>query len=123
MIMNDFVHTLKSQLTDAKPDLYILPMIAFDFGELKSVSLFVVYFFVLAFLCIRNNNIYTNIFLEFKGYKMYSCDGERTVIKPRIYHDSLIISKADMTVFEGCPVSFWDFDNYIYIHVDEETNA
>ena len=48
---------------------YILPMIAFDFGELKSVSLFVIYFLVLAFLCIRNNNIYTNIFLEFKGYK------------------------------------------------------
>ncbi len=28
---------------------YNLPMIAFNFGELKSVSLFVVYFFVLAF--------------------------------------------------------------------------
>lgn len=102
---------------------YILPMIAFNFGELKSVSLFVVYFFVLAFLCIRNNNIYTNIYLEFKGYKMYSCDIERNVIKQKVFCDSLVISKDDMTAFEGCQLHFWDFDNYIYIHVDEEKNA
>ena len=50
---------------------YILPMIAFDFTKLKSVVLFVIYFGILAFLCIRNNNVYTNIWLEFKGYRMY----------------------------------------------------
>ena len=53
---------------------YILPMIAFDFTELKSVVLFAIYFVMLAFLCIRNSNVYTNIWLEFKGYKMFSCD-------------------------------------------------
>lgn len=46
---------------------YILPMIAFDFTGLKSVALFVIYFEMLAFLCIRNSNVYTNIWLEFKG--------------------------------------------------------
>ena len=40
---------------------YILPMIAFDFTELKSVVLFAIYFVMLAFLCIRNSNVYTNI--------------------------------------------------------------
>lgn len=55
---------------------YILPMIAFDFTKLKSVVLFVIYFSTLAFLCIRNNNVYTNIWFEFKGYKMYLCDLE-----------------------------------------------
>lgn len=102
---------------------YILPMIAFDFGELKGIFLFLCYFFVLAFLCIRNNNIYTNIFLEIKGYKMYACDIERNVINQKVFHDSLVISKDDMTVLEGRQVPFWDFDNYIYIHVDEEKNA
>ena len=48
---------------------YILPMIAFDFGNLKYLALFVIYFTVLAFLCIRNNNIYTNVLLEVKGYR------------------------------------------------------
>ena len=42
---------------------YILPMIAFDFTALKSVVLFVIYFAMLAFLCIRNNNVYTNVWL------------------------------------------------------------
>lgn len=102
---------------------YILPMIAFDFGKPKSVLLFVVYFFVLAFLCIRNNNIYTNIFLEFKGYKMYACDIQRNVITQKIYYDSLVISKEDMTLLEGHDVPLWDFDNYIYIYVNGEKNA
>ena len=55
---------------------YILPMIAFDFTEIKSVALFIIYFGMLAFLCIRNSNVYTNIWLEIKGYRMYSCDLE-----------------------------------------------
>lgn len=102
---------------------YILPMIAFDFGNPKSVLLFVVYFFVLAFLCIRNNNIYTNIFLEFKGYKMYTCDIQRNVITSKVYYESLVISKEDMTLLEGRDVPLWDFDNYIYIYANEEKNT
>ena len=33
---------------------------------MKGIILFVIYFVTLAFLSIRNNNVYTNIFLEFK---------------------------------------------------------
>ena len=51
---------------------YILPMIAFDFSDPQKLVLFLIYFLVLAYLCIRNNNIYTNILLEFKGYRIYS---------------------------------------------------
>lgn len=51
---------------------YILPLIAFEFNDLKDIVLFLVYFAILAFLCIRNNNIYTNIMLEFKKYRIYS---------------------------------------------------
>lgn len=99
---------------------YILPMIAFDFSDLQKIVLFIIYFTVLAILCIRNNNIYTNILLEFKGYKMYTCDIECDVInRKHIYHDSLIISEDDLTLCEGNEISYWDFDNYIYIRISE----
>lgn len=95
---------------------YILPMIAFDFTELKSVVLFVIYFAMLAFLCIRNSNVYTNIWLEFKGYKMYLCDLEaKRMGRPHIYADCLVISKNNLTVKIDNDMQYWDFDNYIYI--------
>lgn len=98
---------------------YILPMIAFDFGDAQNIVLFLIYFVVLAYLCIRNNNIYTNILLEFKGYRIYTCDLECTILERRhTYHDSLIISKDDLTQEEGNDVSYWDFDNYIYITIN-----
>ena len=43
---------------------YILPLFAFDFTEWKSVVLFWIYFLILAFLCIRNDNVYANLVLE-----------------------------------------------------------
>lgn len=98
---------------------YILPMIAFNFGDIQNIVLFLIYFAVLAYLCIRNNNIYTNILLEFKGYRMYICDLECTILEEKhTYHDSLIISKDDLTQEEENKVSYWDFDNYIYITID-----
>ena len=103
---------------------YILPLIAFDFSDLKSIASFLTYFIILAFLCIRNNNIYTNIMLEFKKYRIYSCDiqcpapGNQTII----YYDSLIISKEDLTSLENKKAKYWDCDNYIYIHIKENND-
>ena len=95
-------------------------MIAFDFSDLQGITLFVIYFAVLAFLCIRNNNIYTNILLEFKGYKMYICDIECDIMnRKHIYYDSLVISEDNLTLCEGNEISYWDFDNYIYIKIAE----
>ena len=103
---------------------YILPLIAFDFSNLKSIALFLTYFAILAFLCIRNNNIYTNIMLEFKKYRIYSCDiqrpapGKQTIV----YYDSLIISKEDLTSLQNKKIKYWDCDNYIYIHIKENND-
>ena len=95
---------------------YILPMIAFDFGKLQNVVLFIIYFSVLAFLCIRNNNIYTNVLLEMKGYRIYTCDINCKVIEDNhTYHDSIVISKNDLTQEVGNDIPYWDFENYIYI--------
>lgn len=98
---------------------YILPMIAFDFSNPQNIVLFIIYFSVLAYLCIRNNNIYTNILLEFKGYRIYTCDLTCKVLDDYTYHDSIIISKSDLTQEEGNDVPYWDFENYIYITADK----
>ena len=90
--------------------------IAFDFSDLQNVVLFAVYFFVLAILCIRNSNVYTNIFLEFKGYRMYECDIKCSVLNSdHEYRNSLVISKLDVTLPVNRGIEYWDFENYIYI--------
>lgn len=95
---------------------YILPMIAFDFTDLKSVVLFLIYFSMLAFLCIRNSNVYTNIWLEIKGYKMFLCDLEADKMgRPYTYYDCLVVSKNNLTTKIDNDMNYWDFDNYIYI--------
>ena len=97
---------------------YILPMIAFDFGSLDSIALFLIYFVVLSFLCVRNSNVYTNIFLEFKGYKMYECDIECGVMnKKYIYTDCVVISKNNLTQPLPRKIQYFDFENYIYIDI------
>lgn len=97
---------------------YILPMIAFDFSEPKDIFLFLVYFLVLALLCIRNDNIYTNIYLELKGYKLYECDIERMIAgEKKVYENTLLISKYDVTEPINRDIDYWDFENYIYINI------
>lgn len=100
---------------------YILPMIAFDFSAIHDVILFFVYFAVLSFLCIRNNNVYTNFLFEAKGYRMYECDIECDVLtSSKIYEHSLIISK-NRILANSLPreIEYFDFDNYIYIDLEE----
>lgn len=100
---------------------YILPLIAFDFSDAKGVALFVLYFCVLAFLCIRNNNIYTNIYLEIKKFRMYECDVEcRVANGSKVYKNSLVLSRRDLTTRTDGGMRYWDFDNYIYIDLDQD---
>ena len=100
---------------------YILPMIAFKFTTVEGIIQFIVYFFVLAFLCIRNNNIYTNIYLEFKKYRIYICDIEHEIMgKNYTYYDSFLICKKDLTLEEENCIEYYDFDNYTYLIFGEE---
>lgn len=97
---------------------YILPLIAFDFSELRDLILFFTYFLILAILCIRNNNIYANIFLEWKKYKLYECDIERCVMADTItYKNTLVISRVDVTEPREKIITFYDFENYIYLNL------
>lgn len=79
------------------------------------------YFMVLAYLCIRNNNVYINIYLELKKYRMYECDVECRVANGiKIYRKSLVISRRDLITRVDCDLSYWDFDNYIFIDLDND---
>ena len=102
---------------------YILPMIAFDFSSMNNIVLFLIYFVVLSFLCIRNSNVYTNIFLELKGYKMYECDIERRVMNRTITDEAcLVISKNSLIQAIPRILQDFDFENYIYIDIGGDTN-
>ena len=53
---------------------YILPLFAFDFTVWSEVVLFLVFFFVFAFLSIRHSHFSVNILLELMNYRFYSCE-------------------------------------------------
>lgn len=100
---------------------YILPMIAFDFGNLRDVILFSIIFITLGFLCIRNENIYTNIFLESLGYQMFYVDfnneisGDKRTLKEGV----LFLSKKDLRMEIGRTVTYYEINNFIYINLVE----
>lgn len=102
---------------------YILPLIAFDFTVLKDVIMFSVFFIILAIICIRNNNVYTNIYFEAIGYKIYCCDIEHKVANRVVtYGDSIIISNKDLTLEESNEIPVFKFDNNYYIKAEEKKN-
>ena len=95
---------------------YVLPMIAFDFTQLQGALLFLIYFCVLAFLSIRNNNVYTNILFEFKKYRMYDCDMESKIAGEKVVRSACtIFSKNNLIIKVNSEIPYFDFDNDIYI--------
>lgn len=55
---------------------YILPLFAFDFTQWSQVVLFLIFYLVLGFLCIRHNYFSANIILEIANFRFYSCSLE-----------------------------------------------
>ena len=53
---------------------FILPLLAFDFTTWKGMTLFLFFFFVFGFLCVRHNYFCTNIVLDLCKYRIYSCN-------------------------------------------------
>lgn len=52
----------------------ILPLYTFNFKVWDEVILFLIFFFMLAFLSIRHNNFTINILLELMNYRFYTCE-------------------------------------------------
>lgn len=94
---------------------YILPLFAFDFTEWKSVVLFWIYFLILAFLCIRNDNVYANLVLEKMHYKFYECDllySARDLNKSKQF---LVMSKEPLASLEGT-IYITSLNKPFYVH-------
>ena len=77
-------------------------------------------FAVLAFLSIRNNNVYTNIYLELRSYKIYTCDIQITKIDKKVkYEDCFVLSKVDLTQEIEEELPYWEIDTTHYINTKE----
>jgi len=98
---------------------YIMPLIAFDFTDLRDIILFLLYFLLIVFLNIRNGNVYTNILFEFMGYRVYICNIERNITgKTYLFSDCSIISKENLTGKIGQDFPHFDFDNSTYLNLN-----
>lgn len=73
---------------------YILPLFVFDFTVWKQVILFFIFFLVLAFLSLKNSNVYANIILEVSKYSYFTCD---VAVYNQTLEDITIISKQQLT--------------------------
>lgn len=52
---------------------YILPLFAFDFTQWSHVVLFLIFYGILGFLCVRHNYFSVNIILEIVNFRFYTC--------------------------------------------------
>lgn len=80
---------------------YILPLFAFDFTKWVSVVEFLIYFLILAFLCVRNNNVYANLLFEVKKYKFYTCEMQWVAEADATPIPMTVISKKPLTDHKG----------------------
>ncbi|WP_146966419.1 hypothetical protein [Pseudoleptotrichia goodfellowii] len=92
---------------------YILPMISFDFTELKGIVIFLIYFITLSFLCIKNKNFYTNIILEIIGYSIYECKIEKDEKNKEV----LVLSRNNLTQSLPKLIDYFDFENTVLIEI------
>lgn len=99
---------------------YILPLFAFNFTEWDRVIEFLIYFCILAFLCIRNNNVYANLIFECKGYKFYTCELE-WVPEPTVPSiQAIVISRSNLSANIGNTINVAPLDKPFYLMRDSE---
>lgn len=87
---------------------YILPLFAFDFTQWDGVVEFLIFFCVLAFLCIRHNHFSVNIILELMNYKMYECVLQNADDQEI---ERIVISKESLTVCKGKGITVKHINN------------
>lgn len=76
---------------------YVLPLFAFDFTLWRQVVLLLIFFVVIAFLCLRNRQIYANVILECMGYSRFECTFEYPPkCTKRVKDNAIILSKQNL---------------------------
>lgn len=99
---------------------YILPLIAFDFTVWEQIIQFSFFFLILTFLCVRNNNVYVNVWLEVIGYRFYSCQLVWEAEPNTEAIDGLVLSKVDLASRKGTVVELLNLNPPFYITNLEE---
>lgn len=94
---------------------YILPLFVFDVTQWSGTLYFLIYFFVLSFLCVRNNNIYANIVLELMGYRFFSCTVQKLPIGNEGPSDVIIISREPLCSMTGIRIIIDSIGKPFYI--------
>lgn len=95
---------------------YILPLMAFDFSSLKDIIIFFIYIIVLGWLCISNNNIYINFYLELRKFHIYDCILEKSLVgQTMVYENCKVLSNDNLTGKTGHLINSYSFDPYDYI--------
>lgn len=77
---------------------YILPLFAFDFTKWDSVVLFLIFFLILGYLCIRHSYFSVNIILEICNYNVYSCN---VIDEDKVIYDTIILSHRNLKSIKG----------------------
>lgn len=93
---------------------FVLPLLVFDFTIWQEVVLFLIFFGVLSYLCIRHNYYSINISLELAGYRFYRCClmNDRATIT-----EKLIISKQRLNVIVGDDIQILALNNDCSLHI------
>lgn len=94
---------------------YILPLFAFDFTLWSGCVEFLIYYVTLAFLCIRNNNVYANLWLEVFGYKFYSCELKLKAQENIKAIQGIVLSKENLVAVLDSTKSIAPLDKPFYI--------
>ena len=80
---------------------FVLPLFAFDFTKCQGVILFLVFFLIFGWLCIRHNYFCVNIVVEIMGYRIYDCDFltlDEVLVKKKILSKRQLKECAGMTI-------------------------
>ena len=98
---------------------YILPLFAFDFTVWDEVVLFLVFYIILGYLCIKHNYFSVNIILEFAKYNTYQCQ----VINSADTKLSLkILSRNELRILKGSEVKVRALNNDFYLYMNNNTS-
>lgn len=87
---------------------YIIPLIGFDFSTWKGMLLFVFFFLVFGYLCVRHNYFCTNIMLDVFKYRIYNC---KLVDKYNVQVEQKVISKRELKLIQGESVRIKKLNN------------
>lgn len=94
---------------------YVLPLFVFDFTQWNSIVQFLIYFCILAFLCVRNNNVYVNLLFELMGYKFYTCMLQWAAETGTPPQQCIVISRDNLTSEKGNTIKAASLNKPFYL--------